>query len=149
MIGRNCYLYIPGKKGRLHLGRKVIIGDNVEIQAQGSLSIGAHSTINRNSRIIAFENITLGHHLTAAQFISILDHDHDYQMENNKLQLSGYKTAPISIGNYVWIGDKVTITKGVTIGDNVIIGAHTLVNKNVPSNCIIGGNPFKILKELS
>jgi acetyltransferase-like isoleucine patch superfamily enzyme len=69
-------------------------------------------------------------------------------MIDNKMKLDGYTTAPIKIGNNVWVGDKSTILKGVTIGDNVVVGANTLVNKDVPDNCVIGGIPFKILKQL-
>jgi len=52
------------------------------------------------------------------------------------------------VGNNIWIGDKCTILKGVTIGDNVVIGANTLVHKDVPSGVVIGGVPFKILKNI-
>ena len=55
----------------------------------------------------------------------------------------------IIIGNDVWIGGNVAILPGVTIGDNVVIGAGTVVNKNVPDNVVIAGNPFKIIKELN
>ena len=55
----------------------------------------------------------------------------------------------IKIGNNVWIADKVTILGGVTIGDNVIIGAGSVVNNDVPSNCIVAGIPANIIKKLS
>ena len=56
---------------------------------------------------------------------------------------------PIKIGNDVWIGGNVCIFPGVTIGNNVVIGAGTVVNKNVPDNVVIAGNPFKIIKEIN
>lgn len=51
----------------------------------------------------------------------------------------------VNIGNNVGTGYNVTILKGVTIGDNVFIAANSLVNKDIPSNCIAGGCPAKIL----
>ena len=57
--------------------------------------------------------------------------------------------SPIKIGNDVWIGGNVCILPGVTIGNNVVIGAGTVVNKNVPDNVVIAGNPFKIIKEIN
>ena len=56
---------------------------------------------------------------------------------------------PIKIGTDVWIGGNVCILPGVTIGNNVVIGAGTVVNKNVPDNVVIAGNPFKIIKEIN
>lgn len=53
---------------------------------------------------------------------------------------------PIKIGNNVWVGTRVIILPGVEIGDNTIIGAGAVVTKSFPKDCIIGGNPAKILK---
>jgi len=39
------------------------------------------------------------------------------------------------------------ILKGVTIGDNSIIAAGSVVTKDVPNNCLVAGNPAKIIKE--
>jgi acetyltransferase-like isoleucine patch superfamily enzyme len=35
---------------------------------------------------------------------------------------------------------------GVKIGDEVIVGAGSVVVKDVPSNCIVAGNPAKIIR---
>lgn len=52
----------------------------------------------------------------------------------------------ITIGDNCYIGTGVTILGAVTIGDNVVIAAGAVVNKDVPSNCVVGGVPAKILK---
>ena len=41
----------------------------------------------------------------------------------------------------------VVVLPGVNIGDNVIIGSNSVVNKDVPSNVVVAGNPFRIIKE--
>lgn len=43
---------------------------------------------------------------------------------------------------------KTTILKGVHIGNNVIIGANSLVNKDVPNNCVVAGNPARVIMSL-
>ena len=55
-------------------------------------------------------------------------------------------SAPIIIGKNVWIGSDARICKGVTIGDGAIIAANAVVTKSCPPNCIMGGNPAKIIK---
>lgn len=52
------------------------------------------------------------------------------------------------IGNNVQVGCGATILGGVTIGDNVVIGAESLVLHDVPANCIVAGNPARIIREL-
>ena len=148
MIGKQCGIHIS-EKGKMICKERIIVDDYVMLYAKGELRIGKRFGINRYSRIVAHESIEIGDHVTIGQMVSILDHDHNYKITTGQLHLDGYKTAPIKIGNNIWIGDKCTILKGVTIGDNVVIGANTLVHKDVPSNVVIGGNPFKILKEIS
>lgn len=55
---------------------------------------------------------------------------------------------PVTIGNNVWIGGSATILPGVTIGDNVTVGAGSVVTKDVESNCVVAGNPARIIKRL-
>jgi len=50
------------------------------------------------------------------------------------------------IGNNVSLGCNVTIIGGVHIGDNVTVGAGSVVVKNIPDNCVVAGNPAKIIR---
>lgn len=52
------------------------------------------------------------------------------------------------IGNNVYLGVAVTIIGNVRIGNNVIVGAGSVVVKDVPDNCVVAGNPAKIIKYL-
>ena len=137
--------------GRVRFGCKVMLADGAEVGGEngGEVSVGNRTSINRFSRIVAHEKIEIGCDVMLAQFVTVLDHDHAYDITpGGDLSFDGYQTAAVKIGDRVWLGEKVTVLKGVTIGDNVIVGAHTLVNKNVPANCVIGGSPFRILKKL-
>lgn len=51
----------------------------------------------------------------------------------------------IKIGNNVYIGNCALIMPGVTIGNNVIVGAGAVVTKSIPDNCVVGGNPARII----
>lgn len=52
-----------------------------------------------------------------------------------------------TIGNNVVLGSNVVIIGDVNIGNNVIIGAGAVVVKNVPDNCVVVGNPMRILNK--
>lgn len=45
----------------------------------------------------------------------------------------------VTIGNDVWIGQRVIIMPGVTIGDGCIIAANAVVTKDCPPFSIVGG----------
>ncbi len=147
MIGKNCGIHIF-KNGSIHCKGRIIINDQVMLYAKGQIIIGEQFYTNRYTRIVAHEKIEIGRNVTLGQMISILDHDHNYTFEGKDMKLEGYNTAPIHIGNNVWLGDKCTVLKGVRIGNNVVAGANTLIHKDVPDNSVIGGVPFKILKTL-
>ena len=55
---------------------------------------------------------------------------------------------PVHIGNNVWMGGNVTILPGVTIGNNAIIAAGAVVTRDVPDNCMAGGVPAQVIREI-
>ena len=55
------------------------------------------------------------------------------------------ETLPI-IGNNVVIHANATVFGGIHIGNNVTIGAGAVVNKDVPDNCVVVGNPARIVR---
>ena len=52
------------------------------------------------------------------------------------------------IGNNVSLGAAVTIIGNVHIGNNVIVGAGSVVVKDIPDNCVVAGNPARVIKEI-
>lgn len=56
------------------------------------------------------------------------------------------RKAPIVIGENTFVGMNCIILKGTTIGKNCIIGAGSVVHGSYPDNCVIAGNPAKIIK---
>lgn len=51
----------------------------------------------------------------------------------------------IKIGSNVYIGNNTLVMPGVTVGDNVLIAAGSVVTKSVPNDCVVGGNPARII----
>lgn len=54
-----------------------------------------------------------------------------------------------TIGDNVSLGANVVIIGGIHIGNNVTIGAGSVVVKDVPDNCIVAGNPARIIRYLN
>jgi acetyltransferase-like isoleucine patch superfamily enzyme len=53
---------------------------------------------------------------------------------------------PIRIGRRCFIGGGSLISPGVTIGDECIVAAGSVVVSDVPTGCIVAGNPARILR---
>lgn len=53
----------------------------------------------------------------------------------------------IILKDHIWVGDRACILKGVKCNKNCIIGANSVVTRSfIEENCIIAGNPAKIIK---
>lgn len=57
-------------------------------------------------------------------------------------------SAPIKIGDYVYVGLNALILPGVEIGNRVVVGAGSVVTKSVPENSVVAGNPARMIRTL-
>lgn len=55
-------------------------------------------------------------------------------------------SAPIVIGDHVWIGMNVIVLKGVTIGEGAVVAAGSVVTKDVPPYSLVAGVPANVIK---
>jgi len=116
-------------------GAVIEIGDNVGISG---------ATIYARSRIVIGDNTNIGGN------VKILDNDfHPVDPEARLLDdKEKIGTAPIKIGKNCFIGCNVLILKGSVIGDNCVVGAGAVVSGTFGDNCVIAGNPAKIIKKV-
>jgi len=52
---------------------------------------------------------------------------------------------PVKIGRRCFIGGGSTVLPGVTIGDESVVAAGAIVQRDVPSRCVVAGNPARIV----
>lgn len=143
----------------------VLLGSDVRIKGEliseygGKISMGDHSSIGPRSNIYSVESVIIGDYATISRYVSISDNNnHPVNPEDRKIIWAtpdgsperSWKYAahkPIIIGDNCWIGEYSRICKGVTIGEGSIVAANAVVTRDVPPNCIVAGNPAKIVKE--
>jgi acetyltransferase-like isoleucine patch superfamily enzyme len=75
-------------------------------------------------------------------FCYITDHDHGHDA-GRLVSEQPLVSAPVRIGNDVWIGAGAIILKGVTIGDGAIVGAGAVVTGDVPAGTKVIGVPAR------
>lgn len=111
----------------------------------GRLDVGANGYIGTGAVLVARESIRIGEGVLIAEYVSIRDQEHAFDGVS-PTHMNGFRTAPIVIGNNVWLGAKVTVTMGVTIGDNAVIGANSVVTRDIPANAVAAGAPARVLR---
>lgn len=152
--------YIRGKK-MIKFGKGLTTGIECRIEAfigdgnrDVKISLGNNIQINDYVHISAIQSVKIGNDVLMASHVYISDNSHgSYKGDDNDTSPNiiptkrPYYVAPVAIGDRVWIGEGVIVMPGVTIGDGSIIGAHSVVNKNIPDNCIAIGSPAKVIKQ--
>lgn len=87
--------------------------------------------------------IRIGDYVDMAGNVSFLTHDVSHKILNRYKGTDSLRenAGCIEIGNNVYIGSKVVIYSNVKIGDNVIIAPGSVIESDIPSNCLVGGDP--------
>ena len=114
---------------------------DIQLFRGAQLHLGS-SFINSNCKIRCSNKIVIGDGCAISHDVTILDSDF-HRILNSERPVS----APVVIGNNVWIGTRCIIMKGVTIGDGAVIGAGSIVTHEVPAGCLAAGNPAKVIKQ--
>lgn len=169
-IGSNPVFY-----GMPHLniarGGKVVIGDNVVLCSTSAgnplgvnhrivlsvvfpdakIIVGNNTGIS-GAAICAAKSVSIGNDCLLGANITITDYDFHSVKPNGRRYNTNFNDIgckPVVIEDNVWLGMNTTVLKGVTIGENSIIAAGSVVTKSVPSDCIAGGNPARVIKKLN
>lgn len=133
-IQANSTIEIFNKRARITMGSFVFIRKNVSLRIDfdGQLHLGDKVFINDNCNINCVNKIMIGKGSKIAPNVCINDHDHNYKDETAEHLLKG----EVIIGNNVWVGSNVVILRDTFIGDNAVIGAGSIVKGTVPANTL-------------
>ncbi|MBO0525395.1 sugar O-acetyltransferase [Clostridium botulinum] len=120
-----------------------------------NIYLGNNCEVNMNCTFLDDNKIIIGNNALIAPNVQIYTAFHPTNSqerfgevkEDGSFEFCKTQTAPVVIGNNVWIGGGVIIMPGVTIGDNVAIGAGSVVTKDIPSNKIAYGNPCRVVRD--
>ena len=134
---------------RIELGIDCVLGENL-LLAPGRdavIRLGDESTINRGSVLVASEEISIGRRVAIAEYVSIRDQEHRF-VPGRGVRDQGFDVAPVTIGDFSWIGRNSYIGPGTVIGKNCIVGANSVVRGTFPDGVLIAGAPAVIKKRL-
>ena len=157
-FGKNSYI----REGRhivgwhhIHIGSGVVIGKNCRIICfnehkktiyNPNFIIGNNTYIGEYLTVFCAGQVKIGENCLIASNVMIADENHGLDISldysENRLEVKS-----VTIGNGVWIGEKVCILPGVTIGNKSVVAAGSGVTINVPEYSIVAGNPARVIKK--
>lgn len=119
------------------------IGDNVGISgatiyARKGIYIGENTCVGGNCKILDNDF----HPIDAEERLRLLNDVHGGDAADL------IPTREIHIGKNCFLGCNSIILKGTVLGDGCVVGAGAVVSGKFEDNCVIAGNPARVIKKL-
>ena len=138
--GRLHFVLWPGAEVDVQEGTwlRTEVGETYIVAFEGArMSIGARVFLN-GCHVSAKRSVRVGEHSNVGVGTRIFDSD-QHDVDDTRLEQS----APVAIGDHVWIAADCTILKGVTLGDHSVIGTRSIVTSDVPPHTLALGQPAR------
>lgn len=150
--------------GRIRIGARVSLASRSDATALGvarpvilrcltpeaSIEIGDDTGLS-GTVVCAAMKVTIGKRCLLGADVTIFDTDfHPHSPEGRRYAVPEWPriSAPVTIGDDVFIGTGAVVQKGVAIGNGAIVATRSVVTKDVPAGAVVGGNPAKLLRVL-
>lgn len=145
-IGDSCVIKSSFLSNLVGLYSRTII---VTRTPEAFIHIGQNVGIS-GATIYARKGITIGDHTMIGGNAKILDNDFhpleaQARLADDKSQIAARE---IRIGKNCFIGCNSIILKGTVLGDNCVVGAGAVVSGKFEDNCVIAGNPARVIRKL-
>lgn len=161
VVGSRCIVtqntYFIGS-GSVTIGDRVVLGyknggyfrgNCIEFSVRdgGRIIVGSDTNFNNNCFISAKKMISIGSDCLIGHNCEFSDTD-GHEINPLERKNSSGITEDTVIGSNVWLGNGCKILRGARIGDNSVVAAGAVVKGKFGANCIIGGVPAKIIREI-
>ena len=137
-----------GERGKLQLGEMNIIYPGATIRIDmGWMETGLEVSFGSGCHIYEPRaGLSIGDHCMIGGGVLICGVNHGYASRDMPMRKQAIETAPIVIGQDVWIGMGAIILPGVTIGEGAIVAAGAVVTADVPPGAVVSGVPARFAK---
>ena len=148
VIGSNCSLCSVSDYTALGVNHPVVLRT---LRSRARITIGSDTGMS-GGVICAAREVVIGSNVLLGANVTIADTDFHATAPGGRRyndDPDAIGSAPVKIGDNVFVGVGAIILKGVTIGVNSIVGAGSVVSGDVPPNSIAVGNPARVIKTFS
>lgn len=121
------------------------IAEGVTFAFPWRIEIASRSSLNQGVIIDGSGGVKIGHGVRIAPYVCINTADHNFSDPEIFIYQQGFKVAPVTIEDDVWIGAATQINKGVTIGKGAVIGSGSVVTRDIPPYSIAVGVPCRVV----
>ena len=144
-VGDNCQFRSSRWSNLVGVNRPCIVST---LREAATLEIGRDCGFS-GTIIGCASRISIGHRVMCGANVTITDTDwHPLDWRDRFAGKKG-ETAPVVIGDDVWLGMNVSVLKGVEIGSQTVVGAGSIVTRSLPARVIAAGQPAVVIRKLA
>jgi maltose O-acetyltransferase len=158
-MDKHVRLFVPLRcddAGIVHIADRTKLGwpraprygdGSVLLQARNKdavMRIGRRCAFSNNVSVIAMASVEIGDDCLIGDLVSIMDSDF-HGIAPDQRRSGPIKTAPVKLGDNVWLGSRVIVQKGVAIGANSIVAPNAVVTSSIPPDSIAAGIPARVI----
>jgi acetyltransferase-like isoleucine patch superfamily enzyme len=140
-----------------------LLDDELTCYEKGQINIGNYVRMSLRGQIISFKSISIGNYCTFAPDVYIRDTSEQPIDPPERLHQTtrsqgrgilpnrdteGFASAPVKIGNDVWIGECSIILKGVSLGNGCVVAPGSVVTESFPAFSLVAGNPARFVRKV-
>jgi len=141
------FIWSVERSGHVSLGNNIRIGTGSRLFVSGRLTVSDGANFSGEATIVCKKEISFGEKCLVSWQTLFMDTDmHDVINTAGETLNSD---AAVVIGARVWVGARSTVLKGVSVDENSIVASGTHIVKSFPANSILGGNPAKIVGDMT
>jgi maltose O-acetyltransferase len=101
------------------------------------LTVGTYCGFNKGAFFDLADTVSIGDHVAVGHDVIFLTSG--YEKGTAACRAGAPMSAPIVVGNGVWLGARAMLLPGVTVGAGSVISAGVAVSENVPENTLLTG----------
>ena len=142
----------------IHIGSGTLFGPQITLSAgmvpgqrmisDPVISIGDRCLFGKGSGIVGHLEIQIGDDVWTGHHVYITDQNHGYADLDVPISKQIMPERPVSIGDGSWLGHGTVVLPGARIGRHVVVGANSVVTGDLPDNCVAGGVPARVIRQL-
>jgi maltose O-acetyltransferase len=140
-FSNSCIRPFIAKIFGLKCGTECEIRKNIYFEGHRKIVIGNNVYLNRQSYLDASNGIVIGDNVKFGPQTMLIAGSHE--IGKPQMRMGGVLSEKIYIEEGCWICARVTITAGVTIGKGSVVSAGSVVQRSMPPNYVIAGNPAR------
>lgn len=125
----------------------VLAGATISVGPSARVQVGARTYLGRDLTIVCAGSVTIGDDVMGSDRLLFADTAPEPTVAGVPVRDQDLAAPrPVVVEDGVFLGTGAMVLAGVTVGARSLVGAGAVVTRSVPPNCVVVGNPARVVR---